>query len=72
MWNATWYPRQPSWGRLCALFAARPGIPHLHDENLGALTLDFTATQPETLDAAADAVVGSRSANPAWVSEGRE
>ena len=42
------------------------------DENLGALTLDFTAAQLENLDAAADAVVGSRSADPNWVSEGRE
>ena len=42
------------------------------DENLGALTLHFTAAQLETLDAAADAVVGSRSADPNWVSEGRE
>ncbi|MCU1548364.1 MAG: aldo/keto reductase [Arthrobacter sp.] len=51
-----------------------PGTRKAHriDENLGALTLNFTATQLETLDAAADAVVGSRSADPAWVSEGRE
>ncbi|MET3947060.1 aldo/keto reductase [Arthrobacter sp. EM1] len=42
------------------------------DENLGALTLDFTAAHLEKLDAAADAVVGSRSADPSWVSEGRE
>ena len=42
------------------------------DENLGALGLDFTPAQLETLDAAADAVVGSRSADPNWVSEGRE
>lgn len=42
------------------------------DENLGALTLEFTAAQLEKLDAAADAVVGSRSADPNWVSEGRE
>jgi len=42
------------------------------DENLGALTLDFTKAQLETLDAAADAVVGSRSADPNWVSQGRE
>ena len=42
------------------------------DENLGALTLDFTAAQLEKLDAAADAVVGSRSADPNWVSQGRE
>jgi aryl-alcohol dehydrogenase-like predicted oxidoreductase len=42
------------------------------DENLGALALNLTPAQLETLDAAADAVVGSRSANPSWVSQGRE
>jgi aryl-alcohol dehydrogenase-like predicted oxidoreductase len=42
------------------------------DENLGALALEFTAAQLAKLDAAADAVVGSRSADPNWVSEGRE
>jgi aryl-alcohol dehydrogenase-like predicted oxidoreductase len=42
------------------------------DENLGALSLAFTAMQLEQLDAAADAVVGSRSADPNWVSQGRE
>jgi aryl-alcohol dehydrogenase-like predicted oxidoreductase len=42
------------------------------DENLGALALSFTPTQLEKLDAAADADVGSRSADPNWVSEGRE
>ncbi|BCW73082.1 aldo/keto reductase [Arthrobacter sp. NicSoilB8] len=42
------------------------------DENLGALALDFTPAQLEALDAAADAVVGSRSADPGWVSQGRE
>ncbi|QCP00171.1 aldo/keto reductase [Arthrobacter sp. 24S4-2] len=42
------------------------------DENLGALALSFTPAQLEKLDAAADAVVGSRSADPNWVSEGRE
>jgi aryl-alcohol dehydrogenase-like predicted oxidoreductase len=42
------------------------------DENLGALTLDFSTAQLDALDAAADAVVGSRSADPRWVSEGRE
>jgi aryl-alcohol dehydrogenase-like predicted oxidoreductase len=42
------------------------------DENLGALALNFTTAQLETLDAAADAVVGSRSADPKWVSQGRE
>jgi aryl-alcohol dehydrogenase-like predicted oxidoreductase len=51
-----------------------PGTRKAHriDENLGALTLNFTAPQLDRLDAAADAVVGSRSADPAWVSEGRE
>jgi len=42
------------------------------DENLGSLALDFTGAQLEMLDAAADAVVGSRSADPNWVSQGRE
>ncbi|NUS36843.1 MAG: aldo/keto reductase [Pseudarthrobacter sp.] len=42
------------------------------DENLGALDLDLTPAQLDALDAASDAVVGSRSADPAWVSEGRE
>jgi aryl-alcohol dehydrogenase-like predicted oxidoreductase len=51
-----------------------PGTRRAHriDENLGALSLDFTPAQLEALDAAADAVVGSRSADPNWVSEGRE
>lgn len=51
-----------------------PGTRKAHriDENLGALSLDFTPAQLETLDAAADAVVGSRSADPKWVSQGRE
>ncbi|MHA7222923.1 aldo/keto reductase [Arthrobacter sp. RHLT1-20] len=51
-----------------------PGTRRAHriDENLGALTLDVTAAQLEKLDAAADAVVGSRSADPSWVSQGRE
>ena len=42
------------------------------DENLGALALVLTPAHLERLDAAADAVVGSRSANPNWVSQGRE
>jgi aryl-alcohol dehydrogenase-like predicted oxidoreductase len=42
------------------------------DENLGALTLNFTPVQLERLDSAADAVVGFRSADPNWVSQGRE
>jgi aryl-alcohol dehydrogenase-like predicted oxidoreductase len=42
------------------------------DENLGALALNFTPAQLARLDSAADAVVGSRSADPNWVSQGRE
>jgi aryl-alcohol dehydrogenase-like predicted oxidoreductase len=51
-----------------------PGTRKAHriDENLGALGLNFTAAQLEKLDSVADAVVGSRSADPRWVSEGRE
>lgn len=51
-----------------------PGTRKAHriDENLGAFALNFTTGQLEKLDAAADAVVGSRSADPKWVSEGRE
>jgi aryl-alcohol dehydrogenase-like predicted oxidoreductase len=51
-----------------------PGTRKAHriDENLGAFALNFTTGQLEKLDAAADAVVGSRSADPNWVSEGRE
>ena len=44
----------------------------VHRRNLGALTLRFTAAQLAKLDAAAGAVAGARSADPAWVSEGRE
>ncbi|MBT2249383.1 aldo/keto reductase [Arthrobacter sp. BHU FT2] len=42
------------------------------DENLGALALELTPAHMDALGAASDAVVGSRSADPAWVSEGRE
>jgi aryl-alcohol dehydrogenase-like predicted oxidoreductase len=51
-----------------------PGTRKTHriDENLGALALELTPAQQEALDLAADAVVGSRSADPKWVSEGRE
>lgn len=42
------------------------------DENLGALTLELGAAQLDVLDGAASAVVGSRSADPRWVSQGRE
>lgn len=51
-----------------------PGTRKAHriDENLGALSVELTPAQLEALDAAADAVVGSRSADPQWVSLGRE
>lgn len=51
-----------------------PGTRKTHriDENLGALALDLTPAQLDALDAASDAVVGSRSADPNWVSQGRE
>jgi len=42
------------------------------DENLGALSLELSAAQLDVLDGAASAVVGSRSADPRWVSQGRE
>jgi len=42
------------------------------DENWGALALELNPAQLERLDAAADAVVGSRAADPNWVSQGRE
>ena len=45
---------------------------HRIDENLGALSLDLSPAQQDALAAASDAVVGSRSADPTWVSEGRE
>ncbi|UVJ39112.1 aldo/keto reductase [Arthrobacter sp. CJ23] len=51
-----------------------PGTRKAHriDENLGALSLELSAAQLGVLDDAADAVVGSRSADPKWVSQGRE
>ena len=51
-----------------------PGTRKAHriDENLGALSLELSAAQLDVLDGAADAVVGSRSADPTWVSQGRE
>ena len=51
-----------------------PGTRKTHriDENLGALSLQLGSAQLEVLDQAADAVVGSRSADPNWVSQGRE
>jgi aryl-alcohol dehydrogenase-like predicted oxidoreductase len=45
---------------------------HRIDENLGALALDLTPAHLDALAEASDAVVGSRSADPNWVSEGRE
>ncbi|TLM83082.1 aldo/keto reductase [Pseudarthrobacter sp. NamE5] len=45
---------------------------HRIDENLGALALDLAPAQLDALARASDAVVGSRSADPNWVSEGRE
>jgi len=42
------------------------------DENLGALALELSRPQLDALAEASDAVVGSRSADPNWVSEGRE
>jgi aryl-alcohol dehydrogenase-like predicted oxidoreductase len=42
------------------------------DENLGSLSLELSPAQLEVLDGAASAVVGSRSADPNWVSQGRE
>ena len=47
-----------------------PGTRKAHriDENLGALDLELTPAQLDELAAASDAVVGSRSADPAWVS----
>ncbi len=46
--------------------------PERIDENLGALSLELSAAQLAALDDAASGVVGSRSADPNWVSEGRE
>jgi aryl-alcohol dehydrogenase-like predicted oxidoreductase len=46
--------------------------PYRIDENLGALALELTPTQLGALSEASDVVVGSRSADPNWVSEGRE
>lgn len=42
------------------------------DENLGALDLELAPSHLDALGEASDAVVGSRSADPTWVSEGRE
>ncbi|GAA3401936.1 aldo/keto reductase [Pseudarthrobacter polychromogenes] len=51
-----------------------PGTRKAHriDENLGALDLELAPAHLDALGEASDAVVGSRSADPTWVSEGRE
>lgn len=62
-------------GRLLGLpVVPIPGTRKTHriDENLGALALKLTPAQLDALAEASDAVVGSRSADPNWVSEGRE
>jgi aryl-alcohol dehydrogenase-like predicted oxidoreductase len=46
--------------------------PERIDENLGALSLTLSEADCDVLDAAADLVVGERSADPNWVSKGRE
>jgi aryl-alcohol dehydrogenase-like predicted oxidoreductase len=42
------------------------------EENLASLSVELTAAQIETLDAAGDAVTGHRTADLTWVSAGRE
>ncbi|MBD1592505.1 aldo/keto reductase [Arthrobacter sp. S1_S22] len=51
-----------------------PGTRKAHriDENLGALDLELAPAHLDALGEASDAVVGSRSADPSFVSEGRE
>ncbi|MGX1159287.1 aryl-alcohol dehydrogenase-like predicted oxidoreductase [Arthrobacter sp. SLBN-100] len=51
-----------------------PGTRKTHriDENLGAVALELTPAQLDALAGASNAVVGSRSADPNWVSQGRE
>jgi aryl-alcohol dehydrogenase-like predicted oxidoreductase len=46
--------------------------PERIDENLAALSLELSDAQLDVLDGAASAVVGARSADPNWISEGRE
>jgi aryl-alcohol dehydrogenase-like predicted oxidoreductase len=46
--------------------------PERIDENLGALAITLSEADCDVLDAAADLVVGERSADPNWVSKGRE
>ncbi|WP_370614930.1 aldo/keto reductase [Mumia qirimensis] len=42
------------------------------DENVAAVSITLDTEALETLDAVSDAVVGARSADPTWVSSGRE
>lgn len=46
--------------------------PERIDENIGALSVVLSESDLDVLDTAADLVVGERSADPAWVSKGRE
>ncbi|MBF4550988.1 aldo/keto reductase [Pseudoclavibacter sp. VKM Ac-2888] len=46
--------------------------PQRVDENLRAIGLELNVEQLQQLDALADRVVGHRSADPAWTSQGRE
>lgn len=46
--------------------------PERIDENLGSLSITLSEADLDVLDAAADLVVGERSADPGWVSKGRE
>lgn len=46
--------------------------PERIDENIGALSITLSEADCDVLDAAADLVVGERSADPNWVSKGRE
>lgn len=46
--------------------------PERIDENVGALSVILSDMDLDVLDAAADLVVGERSADPNWVSKGRE
>lgn len=46
--------------------------PERIDENVGAASITLSESDCDVLDAAADLVVGERSADPNWVSKGRE
>ncbi|NJC23461.1 aryl-alcohol dehydrogenase-like predicted oxidoreductase [Arthrobacter pigmenti] len=46
--------------------------PQRIDENLGAVDVELSEADLDALDAAADLVVGERSADATWVSKGRE